>query len=170
MQYLVKRVLRLTATPHAIAAGVAAGVFVSFTPFLGFHFLLAAVLAWLIGGNLVAAAIGTGIGNPLTFPFIWGTTLETGKFILYGRHSGEIVPQQLGQVLWHMDFALLWTPLIRPMFIGALPIGFIFAAVFYVVTRWATIAFREHRRTRLAERAKRRAARDYAANATAGRA
>ena len=44
-QYFIKRVLRLSATPHAIAAGVAAGVFASFTPFLGFHFVIAAGLA-----------------------------------------------------------------------------------------------------------------------------
>ena len=48
VQYLVKRVLRLTATPHAIAAGVAAGVFASWMPFLGFHFVIAAALAFVL--------------------------------------------------------------------------------------------------------------------------
>ena len=68
-QYVTKRILRLTATPHAVAAGVAAGAFTSFTPFMGLHFLLAAVLAWMVRGNLLAPALGTFVGNPLTFPF-----------------------------------------------------------------------------------------------------
>ena len=33
--YLVKRVTRLSGTPHSIAAGAACGVAISFTPFLG---------------------------------------------------------------------------------------------------------------------------------------
>jgi hypothetical protein len=42
-RYYWKRMLRIKATPHAIAAGVAAGAFASFTPFMGFHFILAFV-------------------------------------------------------------------------------------------------------------------------------
>lgn len=67
-QYFSKRILRLNATPHAVAAGVAAGVFASFFP-VGFHFAIAAVLCGLIAGNLAAAALGAVVfGNPLTFP------------------------------------------------------------------------------------------------------
>ena len=58
-KYLAKRVLRLTASPHAISAGVAAGVFASFTPFIGFHFLIAFFVAYFIAGNFIAAASGT---------------------------------------------------------------------------------------------------------------
>ncbi|WP_367715270.1 DUF2062 domain-containing protein [Nitratireductor sp. GISD-1A_MAKvit] len=158
-QYFVKRALRLTATPHAIAAGVAAGVFASFTPFMGFHFFIAAGLAWCLGGNLVASAIGTAVGNPLTFPLIWGATLETGRMILYGKELSHAAPLHLGRMLRHLEFSQLWEPLIKPMSIGALPLGIFFALVFYFATRWATVAFREQRRKRLAEKARRRASR-----------
>ena len=57
-----------------VAAGVAAGAFTSFTPFMGLHFLFAALFAWAIRGNLLASALGTFVGNPLTFPFIWAAT------------------------------------------------------------------------------------------------
>lgn len=168
MQYYVKRALRLTATPHAIAAGVAAGVFVSFTPFLGFHFILAATIAWLIRGNIVASAFGTAIGNPLTFPFIWGATLATGKFILNGRHSGEVPPVHLGEMLRHLEFAEIWNPVIKPMAVGSLPIGLLFAIAFYFLTRRLTIKFRERRRKHLADRARRKA-NQQSARAVAGR-
>ncbi len=50
-RYFVKRVIRLDAAPHAVAAGFAAGVVASFTPFIGFHFLLAFAIAYLIAGS-----------------------------------------------------------------------------------------------------------------------
>ncbi|MEO1399345.1 MAG: DUF2062 domain-containing protein, partial [Pseudomonadota bacterium] len=81
-RYVTKRILRLTASPHAIAAGVAVGAFTSFTPFMGLHFLLAAVLAWVLRGNLIASALGTFFGNPLTFPFIWAGAYKAGHFVL----------------------------------------------------------------------------------------
>jgi uncharacterized protein len=156
-QYYAKRVLRLTATPHAIAAGVAAGVFTSFLPFVGFHFIIAAILAWIIAGNILASAIGTAVGNPLTFPFIWGSTYEIGRFILEGRGPGEPRNIELVRLLRHLDFAQLWEPLIKPMTVGGVTLGLLFGMVFYVLTRWATIAFREQRRKRLADKARRRA-------------
>ena len=54
-RYLAKRILRLSASPHAVAAGVAAGTFSAFTPLLGFHAILALALAYLTAGNLLAA-------------------------------------------------------------------------------------------------------------------
>jgi uncharacterized protein len=158
MQYFTKRVLRLTATPHSIAAGVAAGAFASFTPYLGFHFIVAGVLAWCLSGNLVASALGTAVGNPITFPFIWAGSLALGRFVLYGRHPEEIVPLQLGRVLSELGFAQLWEPLLKPMTIGGCILGLVFGVTLYVVTRWTVATFAEQRRRRLAERARRRAA------------
>ncbi len=155
-QYFTKRVLRLTATPHAIAAGVAAGVFASFTPFVGFHFVIAAIVAWLIAGNVIASAFGTAIGNPITFPFIWGATLQIGRFIIHDPHiPGDEL--KVGAMLRHLEFSQLWDPILKPMTVGSIPLGIGIALLFYVVTRSATIGFREQRRKRLAERARRRA-------------
>ena len=53
-----------------------------FTPFVGFHFVLAAITAWIVRGNILASAIGTAAGNPWTFPFIWVSVLYTGRKIL----------------------------------------------------------------------------------------
>ena len=54
VRYLGKRILRLSASPHAVAIGVAAGTFSAFTPFLGLHVILAVALAYALAGNLVA--------------------------------------------------------------------------------------------------------------------
>jgi len=152
LQYFSKRILRLKATPHAVAAGVAAGVFASFFP-LGSHFIIAFVISWLIAGNLVAAALGTAVGNPLTIPLLWGASWETGKLILHERLPAHGPPAHLGDMLHDLSFAQLWGPVLKPMVIGAVPLGLIFGLLFYGITRWGMTVFREQRRRRLAERA-----------------
>nr|WP_245453534.1 DUF2062 domain-containing protein [Aquibium carbonis] len=156
-QYFTKRVLRLTATPHAIAAGVAAGVFASFLPFIGFHFLLAAAVAWLLAGNLIASALGTAIGNPITFPLIWASSYKLGCAILGSSATHGNAPIQLGKLWERLEFNQLWEPLLKPMTVGGIPIGLAFAITFYVVTRWAVAGFRRQRQNRLLEKARRRA-------------
>ena len=146
------RALRLKATPHAIAAGVAAGVFVAFLPIPGLHLIVAAVAAWLIAGNVVAAALGSALGNPLTFPLIWGATYEIGAVVLRRSEPETILPTQLGHSLRHLGFAELWEMLLKPMTVGAVPLGLIFAVVFYILTRWGIAAFHERRLQRLAEK------------------
>ncbi|RLQ89402.1 DUF2062 domain-containing protein [Notoacmeibacter ruber] len=153
--YFTKRVLRLSGSPHAIAAGVAAGVLTSFTPYLGFHIIGAAALAWLIGGNVIASAIGTFAGNPLTFPLIWATTLETGRYML-GYHA-TTSDRWIGKRLMHMEFDALWQPLLKPMTIGGLIWGTVAALTTYALLRGSIAAFQQQRRRRLVERAKARA-------------
>ena len=155
LQYFSKRILRLKATPHAVAAGVAAGVFASFFP-VGFHFIIAAILCWVIAGNLVAAALGAVFfGNPLTFPLLWGASWEAGKLILHDRLPRHGPPAHLGEMMHNLSFSQLWGPVLKPMLIGAVPLGLVFGLLFYGVTRWGMTAFREQRRKRLAEKSAR---------------
>ena len=81
-KYMSHKVNRISGSPHAIALGFAAGAFASFTTAVGFHFFLAAIVAWVIGGNILTSAIGTVVGNPLTFPFIWFATHNVGSVML----------------------------------------------------------------------------------------
>ena len=147
VQYLSKRILRLKATPHAVAAGVASGIFASFFP-LGVHFIVAAVVCYLVAGNLVAAALGTALGNPLTAPVLWGASYQTGKLVL-NRHAVHGPPAHLSDMLHNLSFAELWKPILEPMTIGASLLGLLFGLVFYFVTRWGMTAFRARRRRRI---------------------
>lgn len=87
ISYIVHRLRRLPDKPHRIARGVAAGIFVSFTPFFGFHLFIAAGLAWLMRGNMVAALLSTLVGNPLTFPLIMTVSVDLGSFLLHEPHT-----------------------------------------------------------------------------------
>jgi uncharacterized protein len=89
--YLKHRIARIDGTPYAIASGFASGAAVSFTPFVGLHFIFAGIVAWIIRGNVVTAAIGTAVGNPWTFPFIWAVTYNLGISILGGEATDDLM-------------------------------------------------------------------------------
>jgi uncharacterized protein len=165
-QYFIKRIVRLSGSPHTVAIGVAAGVFTSVTPFVGFHFIIAIAIAYIIAGNMIAAALGTAFGNPLTFPFIWGATLGLGRYILTGAHASKGPPVALGHMLYQLDFVTLWKPVLKPMIVGSVPLGLVCALGAYFITRSATVAFRDRRRLRLAEKARKRAG--YSTRAATG--
>ena len=84
--YYKLRLARLPASNYAISSGFACGSMVSFTPLLGLHFILAVIFAFLIRGNFIAALIGTVVGNPITFPFIWGLIYKVGTYVTNIQH------------------------------------------------------------------------------------
>lgn len=153
-RYMAKRMVRLSGTPHMIALGCAAGVFASFTPFIGFHFLIGFTLAWIVGGNILASALGTFIGNPLTFPLIWAGTYQVGQWVVGG--DGE---KAAAKILADIDGPLVLAnslgdllPLIVPMCIGGLIIGVPIATILYFPVRAMVTAYQSRRRGRLEQR------------------
>jgi hypothetical protein len=66
------KLLMLDDTPHRIALGMAIGVFISWTPTVGFQMLAAVPLAYLLRANRVAGVIGVYLSNPFTLvPMYW---------------------------------------------------------------------------------------------------
>ncbi len=91
--YMKHRLARIDGSPYAIAAGFASGAAVSFTPFVGFHFIFAAIIAWIMRGNILTSAIGTAVGNPWTFPFIWAASYNVGINLLDGTATNDLMGQ-----------------------------------------------------------------------------
>ncbi len=145
-RYLAKRAIRIAATPHAVAAGLAMGALSSFTPFLGLHFLLAFALAALLGGNMLAAALGTAIGNPLTFPLIWAASFKLGRWVLGEPGGQELVGEPVNLL---RDSYFNVGPMLWPMLVGGLVMGLPIALVVYIVARGTVAAFQRQRRERL---------------------
>tara|TARA_A100001037_G_scaffold303374_1_gene337203 strand:- start:6433 stop:7011 length:579 start_codon:yes stop_codon:yes gene_type:complete len=145
--YLRHRVVRLPGSPYSIAAGLACGAAISFTPFIGLHFVLAALMAWLIGGNVIASAIGTAIGNPWTFPFIWWGTLRIGEFIM-GSSRLVDVPENLSlHYIFDHPFVVL-----LPMTIGGILVAFAMWIVVYFTSRYFVERYQRLRAERLNRR------------------
>ncbi len=149
--------MRLAASPHSVAAGFAAGIVVSWTPFIGVHFVMAIIIAYLIGGNVIASALGClAAGNPITYPFIWAFTWEIGHLILArdsgGQGGGVDLP-----ALWHKgDLSQIWDPVLKPMLIGGIPPAIVSGVIVYALTYYGVKSFKTRRKERLMERARER--------------
>lgn len=156
-RYLRYRVLRLPGSPHTIAAGFACGAALSFTPLIGIHFGLAALLAWIIGGNVLASIIGTGVGNPWTFPIIWFWIHRLGSWIIGSDAAvGDEINFNL-TILFDNFLDVFW-----PMLVGGLPTAVIIWPIAYYSSRYVVRTYQAGRRThieRVAERRARAAAR-----------
>ncbi len=95
--YFRHRVFRNSDSAHKITAGLAVGVAISLTPFLGMHLFLAIFFAWVFRFNVIAALIGTIIGNPWTFPAFFWLDYQVGTFIfhLFGMEDSIAMPKAL---------------------------------------------------------------------------
>ena len=146
--YVLKRTTRLAGTPHSIAAGVACGVAISFTPFIGFHLLGAFLLCWLLRGNYVAAAVGTLVGNPWTFPFIWVVIYQLGHGLL-GTRASQIEPVE------HWDLATFVAEVeavFWPMVVGGVPLAVLAGVATYVPLARMIAVYQQEQQRRRAQR------------------
>ncbi|MGR3502231.1 DUF2062 domain-containing protein [Pseudaestuariivita sp.] len=89
-QYVQHRLRRLPDSPERISRGIWAGVFTAFTPFYGLHFVVAALLALVMRGNVLASLLATFFGNPLTYVPIGVVALQTGYWLLGIRPEDRI--------------------------------------------------------------------------------
>lgn len=146
MRYVVHRLRRLRATPHKVALGCACGVFASFTPYMGGHFVLGGFLAWITRSSMLASALGTFVGNPLTFPFIWFATYHLGSLVLgQSANTGDISFSSINIFDYSMD--QIW-PLVKPMTVGGVPLGILAGSIAYFLVRKVSETYRKKNRKR----------------------
>ncbi|TFL17462.1 DUF2062 domain-containing protein [Jannaschia formosa] len=105
--YVKHRLRRLPDTPRKISRGIMVGVFTTFTPLYGVHFVLAALLAVLVRGNVMAALLGTFFGNPLTYVPIAVVSLNLGHWMLDTEIDPE-VDETIFDKFWGAGEDLLW--------------------------------------------------------------
>lgn len=169
--YVKHRVRRLPDRPDRIARGVGAGVFVSFTPLFGMHFVSAALAAKAVRGNILASLLGTFFGNPITFPIIAFSSMKLGHLLLGTRFDesehatlfGKFVGA--GQDLKHNFVAIFteattrWDNLYNffneiflPYLVGGLVPGILAGVLSYYLSEPVIAAYQKHRRKRLKAR------------------
>lgn len=164
-KYLSHRIARIPGTSRSIAVGFASGAAMSMTPFMGFHFVVSALLAWILRGNILASALGTLVGNPWTFPFIWVWTYRVGCWVLQ--------TDQLNDPLTSMHMADVFQspvkslgPLLLPMLVGSIPNAIVLWFITYYPCRKLVEEYKrkraERRHVRALELIEQRRAREKA--------
>lgn len=171
--YMKHRLRRLPDPPEVVARGVSAGIFASFTPFYGLHFVVAAVLARAVRGNVIASLLGTFFGNPLTYLPIAYASLKTGHWILdrgdrmpidaegprsvYGRFADAGVDLWDNFVAVFTDstaqwdgLAAFWDAVFLPYLVGCIVPGLVCAVAGYWLCLPAIAAYQKARRSKIA--------------------
>ncbi len=157
-KYIGHRLGRLPGTPYRIAAGFACGAAVSFTPFIGLHFVLAALISLAVRGNLLAAAIGTVVGNPWTLPFIWAWLYASGRWLLGQEAVGGLQDQLTFAYIFDHPWEVLW-----PMTVSSIPTAIVAWVVFFWPVRATVAEYQRARRWRIRRKVMRRRAKVRAA-------
>lgn len=75
--------LHLDDPPWRVALALAVGVFISFTPFLGFQTLLALLVAAVARLNAAVVVTGTWLNLPWFMPFVYAGGLKLGAWLLH---------------------------------------------------------------------------------------
>lgn len=173
LHYYKHRVLRTGDSTYKITAGLAAGIAVSFSPFLATHFVQGLVLSFLLRANWVAMFVGTAFGNPWTLPFLFILEYKVGVFLcgLFGFADFVALPADIthdgvlddsSAFVAHMfDHPM---KLLLPMVVGgytcalaSLPVSY--ALLYYPVRRAQRLYRLQRLRRYRARRAQRRASR-----------
>ena len=145
-QYLRHRTIRIPDTSHKIAMGLAIGGAVSFSPLMGTHILQGFLFAFFLRGNYIAVVIGTLIGNPWTFPFIWWASMSLGSFLfgLFGLPASSMLPAVVTpEILWDLfknDPFRLFLPWMTGGYLLCLLSFPLFYGLYYYLVNGAKIA------------------------------
>jgi uncharacterized protein (DUF2062 family) len=152
-------VLSLDGPPSRLALALALGIFISCTPFYGFHTLIALAVAVALRLNKAVTVTGAWLNLPWFAPLVYGVSLKIGEFLLSGGQSPS-----LGEVRWADMVPSVWPPSSWPqlfdelgqystlfsyaskaLLVGTTLVGLVAGLVAYVV---ALAAIREMRRPR----------------------
>ena len=133
VRYTKMRIIRLSDSSHKIALGLSIGTAISFTPIVGTHFIQAGFLGYMFRANFLASLLGTFMGNPWTFPFMWWAAISLGSFLfqLFGFPADVSLPE-------HVNFPIIWdiikhqpVRIFAPWFVGGYLLGLLTVPLTY---------------------------------------
>ena len=142
IRYLWNRLKEEAKDPHQAALGVALGVFIGFTPTIPFHTILAIILARVLNGSQIAAALGVWVSNPLTIPPLYWSSFKVGYWAL-GKAPPLLLPSDFSLV----TLLKLGGEVAGVSLLGGIFLAFIPAVLCYIITFKAFKTFRSKMRS-----------------------
>lgn len=132
-RYHYLRLIRQETNPRVIARGLACGVFAGCFPWFGFQTIIGIVLAFLLRGNKLAAALGTWVSNPFTYAPLFFFNFKIGQFIR-GNYSSATNNLQFTFSDDWSQVINMGTEVLISLFIGSALVGLIASVATYFVT------------------------------------
>ena len=104
--------------------------------------VMAGAIAVILRGSVLAAMLATFVGNPFSWPLIWGATYALGTAMIGQPGAAEAAALLLpsNDPIWPILFAML---------LGSIPIGLVSGAVSYGVVAQVVTAAQQQKTTHL---------------------
>jgi hypothetical protein len=147
--FVIYRILHVDDTPHRIAFGVAIGIFIAWTPTVGFQMGLTVALAALLRANKAVGVPLAWITNPVTIPPVFGFNYWLGAKLLghnYDLHQFKgfiAAAMKEGSLLdrLHDLWEAMWT-IFWPLWLGSIVVGLALGAISYVAVYYGVVRYR----------------------------
>ncbi len=143
IQHLITRFKQLNGDPHYVALGMAIGVFISVTPTIPFHTVIALALAFILRGSKAAAAIGVWFSNPITIPLFYKGSYDVGISILGNSAPFSTEYESI------LELLKLGADVTIAMITGGVILGILPAIAAYFITRRIFIKLRLRKKSRI---------------------
>lgn len=151
--FVVNKILGVHDSPHRIALGVAIGIFVTWTPTIGFQMALTVLLSTLLRANKVVGVPLVWISNPATL-WIYIPNYLLGCWLLREEPSTDRLVNALIQAFGVNDNGLrerfvvlvqtLWDVL-APLMLGSVIVAALLGALCYAATYRGVLAYHRWR-------------------------
>jgi len=143
IQHLITRFKQLNGDPHYVALGMAIGVFISVTPTIPFHTVIALALAFILRGSKAAAAIGVWFSNPITIPLFYKGSYDLGISILGNSAPFSTEYESI------LELLKLGADVTIAMMTGGVILGILPAIAAYFITRRIFIKLRLRKKSKI---------------------
>ncbi len=137
------KLIKISDTPHSISLGFAIGVFLAFTPLIGFHIAIAIFFSWLVNANYLSSVTGTFVGTPITYPFMWVSSILIGNMFISVDEFNKDLFENISFYSW--NFFLLIKPFIWSFVIGSTVLGLISSFLSYFLLKRLVILYRRRK-------------------------
>ncbi len=131
------RLRQIRDAPHAVAGGVAIGIFWGFTPLTGLKTLLSIFTAWMSRCSKIPAVIAVALHDVLLpiWPIMLRWEYQIGYWLTSHPHQ---LPPKLSMHHIHVAELFQWKTLevLWPTFVGSCVIGLPIALVSYWIVKW----------------------------------
>ena len=142
----LRQLLRMDEPPERTALTFGFGVFISFSPFIGLHTLIALVILVFAKLNRLAFLAGVFSNTPWTIAPMLALGTGLGAFVL---GSDTNLPELSTETLVSGEFwkgltADAWNLLV-PFMLGNLMLSAVLAVISYLMLKWFLLRHRSHR-------------------------
>lgn len=149
-RHLLRSLLMLDDTEHAIALGTAIGVFLGLTPTVGLQMitvmLLSACTRRLFRFNVMAALMAVYVSNPVTLVPIYYGLYKVGTLFV----GGTVTREQFAATLEYSNFSEWWNTVAElfvslghPLLVGTAVVSIPCGLLTYPLMRWLLSWFRK---------------------------